>query len=133
MMTINGTTARRRLAGITAGCLLGGLAAATIVAPTAAAAPDCSPAGVSDTVRSVTSSARQYLASHPGANQVLTAATDQPRDQASANVRSYFTANPGEYNDLRGILAPIADTQRQCNVTVLPPQLASAYNEFMAG
>jgi hypothetical protein len=34
---------------------------------------------------------------------------------------------------LRGNLAPIGDTQRQCNVSVLPPDLAAAYNEFMAG
>jgi heme-binding protein len=45
----------------------------------------------------------------------------------------YFTAHPQEYNDLRGILAPIGDTQRQCNTTVLSPDLESAYNEFMAG
>ena len=38
-----------------------------------------------------------------------------------------------EYNDLRGILAPIGDTERQCNVSALPPNLESAYHEFMAG
>ncbi len=53
--------------------------------------------------------------------------------QAAANLRGYFTAHPQEYYDLRGILAPIGDAQRQCNVTVLPPSLASAYSEFMAG
>jgi heme-binding protein len=46
---------------------------------------------------------------------------------------NYFTAHPREYNDLRGILAPIGDTQRQCNVSALPPNLESAYHEFMAG
>ena len=48
-------------------------------------------------------------------------------------MRSYFTGHPQEYNDLRGILAPIGDTERQCNVTALPPSLESAYQEFMAG
>ena len=38
-------------------------------------------------------------------------------------MRGYFTANPGQYYDLRGILAPIGDVQRQCNVSVLPPDL----------
>ena len=52
---------------------------------------------------------------------------------ASGTLRGYFTANPGEYYDLKGILAPIGDTQRQCNVSVLPPELSSAYTEFMAG
>jgi heme-binding protein len=63
----------------------------------------------------------------------VTAAAGQPRNQAAANLRGYFTAPLQEYYDLRGILAPIGDTQRQCNVTVLPSDLASAYNEFMAG
>ncbi|BBY58662.1 hypothetical protein MSAR_17980 [Mycolicibacterium sarraceniae] len=57
----------------------------------------------------------------------------QPRPQAEANVRGYFTANPGECYDLRGILAPIADTQQSCNVSVLPPNLQTAYDAFMAG
>ena len=35
----------------------------------------------------------------------------------------------GDYD----ILAPIGDTQRQCNVSLLPADLASAYSEFMAG
>ncbi|GAY18826.1 hypothetical protein MSZK_55520 [Mycobacterium sp. shizuoka-1] len=115
------------------GVIAGGMAAATIVAPMASAAPDCSSAGVANTVSSVTGSAHQYLATHPGANQVLTAAYTQPRPQAEANVRGYFTANPGEYYELRGILAPLGDTQQACNVTVLPPDLESAYNAFMAG
>ncbi|MGE2814446.1 heme-binding protein [Mycobacterium heidelbergense] len=129
--------ARRRVAGISAGCLLGGLAvgmaASIVAAPSAAAAPDCSPAGVNATVSSVTDSAQQYLAGHPGANQVVMAAYGQPRAQAASNLRNYFTAHPQEYYDLRGILAPIGDTERQCSVTALPPHLESAYQEFMAG
>ncbi|MBN9636615.1 MAG: hemophore-related protein, partial [Actinobacteria bacterium] len=53
--------------------------------------------------------------------------------QASANLRAYFTAHPQQYQDLRGILSPIGDTQQRCNVTVLSPDLATAYAEFMAG
>jgi hemophore-related protein len=132
-MKFSGITARRRVAGITAGCLLGGIAAATIAAPTAAAAPDCSAGGVSNTVSTTLGSARAYLNSHPSANQVVGAAFSQPQDQAAATLRGYFTANPQEYYDLKGILAPIGDTQRQCNVAVLPPELASAYSQFMAG
>lgn len=123
-----------RYAGLgSAGCLLGALAATVIAAPTASAAPDCSPAAVSSTVDAVTGSARQYLASHPGAGAVVTQAANQPRPEAAANVRNYFTAHPQEYYELRGILAPIGETQRQCNTTVLPAEWASAYAEFMAG
>jgi hemophore-related protein len=64
---------------------------------------------------------------------VVTAAYGQPRAQAASNLRNYFTSHPQEYYDLRGILAPIGDTERQCNVTALPPNLESAYQEFMAG
>ncbi len=117
-----------------AGSLLGGLAVATIAAPTAMATPaGCSASEVSGTVSSATGSAQAYLASHPGANAAVTTAFSQPRDQAAATLRGYFTANPGEYNDLRGILSPIGDKQSQCNVAVLPPNLASAYSQFMAG
>lgn len=133
-MKLTGMTVRRQAAGVCIGCcVLGGLAATAIAAPTASAAPDCSPAAVNNTVSSSTGAARQYLDAHPDANAAVTAAFSQPRPEASANLRSYFTAHPQEYYDLRGILAPIGDTQRQCNTTVLSPDLESAYNEFMAG
>ncbi|HEX2212688.1 MAG TPA: heme-binding protein [Mycobacterium sp.] len=132
-MKFRGIAARRHIAGACAASLLGGLAAATIVAPSAVAAPDCSASSVSGTVSNVTGAARSYLESHPGANQAVTTAFSQPRPEASATLRGYFTANPQEYNDLRGILAPIGDVQRQCNIQALPPGLASAYDEFMAG
>jgi hemophore-related protein len=134
-MRISVFSVRRRIVGMAAAGLIGGgLAAATIAAPTAVAAPDpCSADAVASTVSSVTGAAQQYLGNHPGANRVVTAAYTQPRPQAEADVRGYFTANPQEYYELRGILAPLGDKQRQCNVQVLSPQLASAYDQFMAG
>jgi len=130
MMKFSGKAARRNAVGCS---LLAGLAASAIAAPSAWAAPDCSAVGVSSTVSSVTGSATRYLNNHPGANQVVTAARNEPRGQAATDLRNYFTAHPQEYVELRGILAPIGDTQRQCNTTVLSPDLESAYNEFMAG
>ena len=121
-MNSSGITARRKVAGAIVGSLLGGVAAATIAAPSAAAAPQgCSAAEVAGTASSTLGAARGYLNDHPGANQVVTAAFNQPRGQAETDLRNYFTANPGEYYDLKGILAPIGDKQRQCNVPVLPP------------
>jgi hemophore-related protein len=132
-MKINRMPTPRQTATVSAGCLLAGLAIGIVDAPSAAATPNCSPDGVSATVSSVTGSARQYLDAHPSADQVVMAAYSQPHDQAAASLRSYFTAHPQEYNDLHGILSPIGDTERQCNVTALPPNLESAYHEFMAG
>ncbi|MEO3759623.1 heme-binding protein [Mycobacterium sp. B14F4] len=133
-MKFRGIAARRQVAGVCAASLLGGLAAATIAAPTAMAAPEqCSASTVSGTVSNVTGAARAYLESHPNANQAVTAAFSQPRPEASTTLRGYFTANPQEYYDLRGILAPIGDVQRTCNIQALPPELASAYDEFIAG
>jgi hemophore-related protein len=132
-MKISSIVARRRVVSISGGCLLGGIAMGIVGAPSAAAAPDCSPGGVNATVSSVEGSAQQYLAAHPDANQVVTAAYGQPRPQAESSLRGYFTAHPQEYYDLRGILAPIGDTERQCNVKALPSSLESAYQEFMAG
>jgi heme-binding protein len=130
MTKFSGKTARRHAAGIG---VFAGLAVTTMAAPTAWAAPDCSAAGVSNTVSSVTGSANRYLGNHPGANAVVTAAKNEPRPQAETDLRGYFTAHPQEYVELRGILAPIGDTQRQCNTAVLSPDLQSAYDEFMAG
>jgi hemophore-related protein len=130
MTKFSGKNMRRHAAGFS---LLAGLAMTPMAAPTAWAAPDCSAAGVSNTVSSVTGSATQYLGNHPGANAVVTAARNEPRGQAATDLRNYFTAHPQEYVELRGILAPIGDTQRQCNTAVLSPDLESAYNEFMAG
>ena len=133
-MNFSGTTARRKVAGAIVGSLLGGVVAATIAAPSAVAAPQgCSAAEVAGTASSTLGAARGYLNDHPAANQVVTAAFNQPRGQAATDLRNYFTANPGEYYDLRGILSPIGDKQRQCNVAVLPADLQSAYDEFMAG
>lgn len=135
-MKFSGSRARLirfRIAAVSAGCLFGGLAFGSVGAPSAVAAPDCSPAGVNATMSSVTGSAQQYLATHPGANQAVAAAYGQPAGEAAANLRGYFTAHPQEYYALRGILAPIGDTERQCNVVALPPHLESVYHEFMAG
>ena len=131
-MKIIEVNTRRRIAGISAGCVLAGAVAATITAPVASAAPDCSQDAVTNTVNAATGSAWGYLRDHPGANQAVMTAYTQPA-AAESTLRDYFSANPGEYYELRGILAPIGETQRQCNVVALPAPLASAYDKFMAG
>lgn len=124
---------RKRIVGAGAGAVFVGVAAAAIAAPTASAAPDCSPAGVQSTATSTLTAAQTYLAGRPEANRVVMSALTQPRADAASDIRAYFTANPGEYYELRGILAPIGEQQQVCGTSGLSPELTSAVNEFMAG
>jgi hemophore-related protein len=125
-MTMSSKTARRGIAGAFAACALGGVAAATIALPTAAAQPAaCNASGYATTAGGVLSAAGGYLATHPGANDALTRAAAQPSGEADATVRAYFTAHPNEFTDLRNIARPLIDQRNQCGVTVQPTQLGA--------
>jgi heme-binding protein len=79
----------------------------------------------------VTAATQQYLANHPGVNQVLMSAAVMPRQQAEATVRTYAEAHPQEAADVKQILTPVLDTQQACNVSMVPPNFAWAFKEFM--
>jgi heme-binding protein len=129
-MRILGTVSHRRVAGAFAACALTAAAAATIAAPTASAADQCSASGLATTASGVLSSAGTYLAAHPDANDVLTAAGSQPRDEAKSNVEAYFLGHPGEFLDLKGIAQPLTDLRNECGVAVTPGQLAALVESF---
>jgi heme-binding protein len=115
-----------RVIAMAAACALGATAA-VITAPAATAA-DCTASGLSTVAGGVLAEAGGYLAGHPGANNVLTAAATEPPDVARANVRGYFTSNPGEFLDLRRIAAPLQDLRNQCGIAVSPGQLATLFD-----
>ena len=71
-----------------------------------------------------------YLAAHPDADQVLTAAGTQSTGDAKASVHSYFLAHPGEFLDLKRIAQPLTDLRAQCGVAVSPGQLAALVESF---
>nr|WP_193043421.1 heme-binding protein [Mycolicibacterium baixiangningiae] len=128
-MTMSSQTARRGIAGAFAACALGGVAAAAIALPTAAAQPAaCNASGFATTAGGVLSAAGGYLSTHPGANDALTRAASQPAGDGEATVRAYFTANPNEFLDLRNIARPLIDQRNQCGVTVQPGQLAMLFD-----
>lgn len=131
-MTMSGFMTRGVRRGVFAGTVLGGIAAATIAAP-AAGAETCSAVGTTATVGSVSTATSQFLATHPGSDQVLTAALSQGPEEARGSVRSYFTAHPDEYFALKGITAPLVDLQNQCGTAGLPPAWVEAFNEFQNG
>ena len=121
-------TGRAVLGAVAAGLIAG--VAATTVAPTASAAPECTASGLATTASGVLSDAGPYLAAHPGADEVLTAAGSQPSDEAKANVSAYFLSHPGEFLDLKGIAQPLTDLRNQCGVSVSPGQLAALVESF---
>jgi hemophore-related protein len=120
---------RRGVVGAVIAFVLGGVAATTVALPTASAAP-CTASGLSSTASGVLADAGTYLAAHPGADEVLTAAGSQPTDEAKASVQSYFMGHPGEFLDLKGVAQPLTDLRAQCGVAVSPGQLAALVESF---
>jgi hemophore-related protein len=125
-MTMSVTAVRRGLFGAFATCALGGVAAATIAIPTAGAEPGCMASDFSHTASGVLAAAGGWLDAHPDANAVLSAAGMQGAG-AEQSVRDYFVGRPQEYQELRGIAAPLVDMQRGCNAAIQPMQIAALY------
>ena len=121
----------RRIARACIGTIVGGVALAGFAAPSASAAPDCSPAGVDSAVATVTQQAKAYLNTHTDANKVLMAAALQPQAQAAQTIQNYASANPQEYADFRSILSPLSGLQNQCGVNVVPAEYQWAFSQFI--
>lgn len=115
------------------GTVAAGIALATLAAPVATAAPDCSQAGIDATSDKVMQQAQAYMNAHPEGNKMLMAAALQPRQQAAATISAYASSNPQEYADFKSILAPLATLQSQCGVQVVPAQYQWAFDQFIGG
>ena len=124
-MTMSATAVRRGLFGACATCALG-IAAATIAIPSVGAEPGCSASDFSHTASGVLAEAGGWLDAHPAANDVLTAAGMQGAG-AETSVRDYFVGHPQEYQELRGIAAPLIDMQHGCGAAIQPMQIAALY------
>lgn len=131
-MRIMRTAFRRGIAGAFAACALTGVAVGTVAPPTAGAAGPCTASGLAETASGVLGAAGGYLDAHPGADDVLTTAGGQPRDEAKSNVQAYFLAHPGEFLDLKQIAQPLTDLRNQCGVSVTPGQLAALVESFQS-
>jgi heme-binding protein len=121
----------RRTLGICFGTIAAGLAGAVIAAPSAIAAPDCSQGNIDSTVATSQGQIQNYLNTHPTGQKMLMTAALQPRAQASATLQAYAHANPQEYQEFSGILAPLGTLQKQCGVQVIPPQYQWAFDQFV--
>ena len=114
--------------GALAAGALTGLVAATVALPTASAQPQCTAAGLSDTLGSVASATGGYLASHRGADDVVTNAGALSEQDGESSIRTYFVAHPQEWADLQGIAQPLRSLRQQCNVNVAPAQIARLFD-----
>ena len=125
-MTMSATAVRRGLFGAFATCALWSFAAAAIAIPTAGAQPGCTASDFSHVASGVLNTAGGWLDAHPEANDVLTAAGMQGAG-AETSVRDYFVAHPQDYQELRGIAAPLIDMQHGCGAAIQPMQIAALY------
>ena len=121
------TTVRRGLYGMFAGGLLGGVASAAILMPTANAAPDeCSASGVASAQSSVQLSMSTYLQTHPQTNQTLTDISKQTPTEAQVSYKTYFADNPKVADELKGLQKPVNDLVAQCGIQPTSSSLTDA-------
>ncbi|WP_431233911.1 hemophore-related protein [Mycolicibacterium psychrotolerans] len=99
-------------------------------APAPAAATDCSAAGLSATISSVTKNLSDYFAVHPDANEALIDATRQSGFSAVGAFNTYFNDHPDQANDIRAIKAPLADFQNRCGLQVEPAEALVVIGEL---
>lgn len=124
---------RRAVLGVLAAgaaCAVSVPSAAAEPTPAPAPAPDCSAAGLSATISSVTKSLSDYFAAHPDANQALIDATRQSAFGAIGAFNAYFNDHPDEANDIRAIKAPLVDFQNQCGMQVEPAEALVVIGEL---
>jgi hemophore-related protein len=121
--------ARRTAIGI----LAAGAASVAMSIPASAdpaPAPDCSAAGLSATISSVTQNLSGYFAAHPDANQALIDATRQSAFSAIGAFNAYFNDHPDEANDIRAIKQPLVDFQDRCGMQVEPAEALVVIGEL---
>jgi hemophore-related protein len=94
--------------------VLGGLAIASVAAPTALAQPQCTAATLSSTLGPVASATGNYLANHPEANKAVTDAGALAPADAEAAIKAYFALHPQEWLELKAIARPLANLRQQC-------------------
>ncbi|KAA0109336.1 hemophore-related protein [Mycolicibacterium sp. P1-5] len=99
-------------------------------APTPAPTSDCSAAGLSATISSVTKNLSDYFAVHPDANQALLDATRQSAFGAVGAFNTYFNDHPDQANDIRAIKAPLNDFQNRCGLQVEPAEALVVIGEL---
>jgi heme-binding protein len=123
MKTVTATGRRRLLAGLIAAALPAA-AIAVLAGPAATGANDpCAASEIARTIGSVSKSMGDYLDSHPGTNQTMTAMLQQQAGpQSVTSLKSYFEANPKVAGDMTSIAQPLTNLSMQCKLPISIPQ-----------
>jgi hemophore-related protein len=133
-MKMSEKTVRRGLYGMFAGGLLGGVASAAMIMPSANAEPvtptspdACTFSSAANTSSTVSAQMSTYLAAHPETNADLTEiAKQQPMEDAQIAYRAYFADNPQVETELKAINQPAVELASQCGIVVRPTPISEA-------
>jgi heme-binding protein len=124
-MQISSIAIRRGMAAVLAAGGLAGMA--TIALPTASAQPQCTAAGLTNAIGTVSTQTGQFLSSHPGANDAISSAGAQGAGADNA-IRTYFVTHPQEWAELQRIAQPLRTLRQQCDVDVAPAEIARLFD-----
>jgi hemophore-related protein len=124
-MQISIIAVRRGMAAVLAAGGLAGLA--TIAPPMAGAQPQCTAAGLTNAIGTVSSQTSAYLSSHPDANDAISNAGAQGAGADNA-IRAYFVTHPTQWADLQRIAQPLRSLRQQCDVDVAPADIARLFD-----
>jgi hemophore-related protein len=127
-MQIRSIATRRGVMTVLVTGALGGLVAATIAVPTASAQPQCTAAGLSSALGTVSTQTGQYLSSHPDANDAISDAGAAGPGQAENAIRNYFITRPQQWAELQRIAQPLRALRQQCEVDVAPADIARLFD-----
>ena len=110
--------------------MLGMLASAAIAVPSASADSPCTAAGLSTALGPVATGTGAYLASHPDADNVVTAAGSLSPQEAEKSIKIYFVTHPQQWTDLQAIAKPLRDLRAQCPAQSAgpPPDLGKLFD-----
>ncbi|OBI84816.1 hypothetical protein A5663_10555 [Mycobacterium sp. E740] len=100
-------------AGVLAGVVLFGAEATAAADP-----PNCTAADLSGVMSGVSAGTSSYLFTHPDVNAFFTGLKGKTREQMSAEIQSYFDANPRVRDELRAVRQPAADFRDRCGVAM---------------
>jgi hemophore len=132
--TVSRSTMRRGLYWVFAAGALGGVAAAVLALPSAAAATDpCAASEIARTIGTVATNAGSYLDSHPATNTALTSAARQDPQQALGTLKTYFDANPQVGRDMSTLQQPLQSLSTQCKLPISGPQVLQLLQGMQQG